>query len=264
MGKIINQAGEWMNCIICDSKSNYYFSKEYTSELFAEMMKDIGPISYYKCVNCGFTASKTHFELKEREWDELNHAYHHLGETVKDRDLSSWHSNPPPYAQQALMLKILAVNRLIDVNSVLDYAGGYGRLSFISEKYHDIFIFVYDPYVRSSEYGVNYVKNIHLNYYDTVINSAMLEHITSRGDLDKLNERVKDNGCLIIHSVICENIPKDPDWFYLKPPVHCAFHTNKSMALLMKQWGNKNSLYCPSSKSWVLYKNVNKDIASKV
>jgi hypothetical protein len=38
------------------------------------------------------------------------------------------------------------------------------------------------------------------------------------------------------------------------PPVHTAFHTNKSMDILMKQWGYKSSIYCPMAKSWILLK----------
>jgi hypothetical protein len=54
--------------------------------------------------------------------------------------------------------------------------------------------------------------------------------------------------------VVCENIPDDPNWFYFKPPVHSAFHTNKSMGILMEQWNYMSSLYCPSAKTWILFK----------
>ena len=64
----------------------------------------------------------------------------------------------------------------------------------------------------------------------------MFEHITCRNDLEKINKSVAEEGCLILHTVICERIPNDCDWFYLDPPVHCAFFTNKSMDILMQQW----------------------------
>ncbi|MBL4706050.1 MAG: hypothetical protein JKY54_16105, partial [Flavobacteriales bacterium] len=75
---------------------------------------------------------------------------------------------------------------------------------------------------------------------------------------------VSEDGCLMIHTVICENIPKNPDWFYFGPPVHCAFHTNKSMEILMEKWGYKSSIYCPSAKSWVLLKRESKEILESV
>jgi ribosomal protein L30E len=69
---------------------------------------------------------------------------------------------------------------------------------------------------------------------------------------------------MIIHTVVCENIPNDPNWFYITPPVHSALHTNKSMDILMKQWGYVSSIYCPSSKCWVLFKNEPETLKSKV
>jgi hypothetical protein len=37
--------------------------------------------------------------------------------------------------------------------------------------------------------------------------------------------------------------------------VHTAFHTNKSMSILMEQWGYAASIYSPQAKSWFLFKN---------
>jgi hypothetical protein len=82
----------------------------------------------------------------------------------------------------------------------------------------------------------------------------MLEHILTREALDEVNNLVADDGILMIHTVICDRIPRDPDWFYLTPMVHTAFHTNKSMEILMKQWGYAASLYSPQAKSWYLFK----------
>jgi hypothetical protein len=67
-----------------------------------------------------------------------------------------------------------------------------------------------------------------------------------------------------LHTVICENIPYDENWFYLEHPVHCAFHTNKSMNILMKQWGFVSSIYSPQAKFWVLFKEEPKDLDVKI
>jgi len=100
-----------------------------------------------------------------------------------------------------------------------------------------------------------------------LINSALFEHIFTRSEFDRINNLIDtDSGCMFLHTVICENIPQNANWFYFEPPVHCAFHTNKSMGILMKQWGFKSSLYCPKAKSWVLFKkptdNIEQTIAS--
>jgi hypothetical protein len=149
---------------------------------------------------------------------------------------------------------------LIEISSIIDYAGGYGTLSKILKKYHNISLDVYDPYVKNPSNDIDYMNDINLKKFKTVFNSALFEHITTRNDFDKINELVDDDGCMIIHTVICENIPKDPNWFYLGPPVHCSFHTNKSMEILMKQWGYEGSIYCPKAKSWILLKKMRPEI----
>ncbi len=123
------------------------------------------------------------------------------------------------------MLSLLGKNNIIKTDNMLDYAAGYGSLSRIADKYFGIDLPIYDPFVWASD--GRYVAAEDLQTYSAVINSAMFEHVTSREDLEELNKLVSDDGCLIVHTVICENIPKDPDWFYLYPPVHTAFHTNK-------------------------------------
>jgi hypothetical protein len=161
--------------------------------------------------------------------------------------------NPPPYLQQAIMLKLLVCNEIIDSIEMLDYAGGYGTLNTIFAKYFNLKLLIYDPFIQNV--STKYLSTRQLGKYKTVFNSAMFEHITSRENLEDINNLVDDNGCLILHTVVCEKIPKDSDWFYLEPPVHCAFHTNKSMEILMKQWGYTASIYSPVSKCWVLLKN---------
>ena len=82
----------------------------------------------------------------------------------------------------------------------------------------------------------------------------MFEHVLDRESLDKINKLVGDKGVLMLHTLVCESVPKDPNWFYMNPMVHTAFHTNKSMGILMEQWGYSASLYSPQAKSWFLFK----------
>ena len=88
----------------------------------------------------------------------------------------------------------------------------------------------------------------------------MFEHIVNRNGLDHINSLVGDDGVMIIHTVVCEKIPKDINWFYITPPVHSALHTNKSMQILMEQWKYESSLYCPLAKCWVLFKKEPSDL----
>lgn len=240
-----------MKCLICHSPSRFYFSKTYTKH-FSELMADIGEVQYWKCENCGFVLSKTHAELSKKAWQKLNNDFHHHIENLSNSKII----NQPPYAEQAMMLAMLSGNGVIGTATMLDYAGGYGTLGKLLKKYHGIDLPIHDPFVTASD-SKNYVQKENLTTYQTVVNSAMFEHVLTRADLDQVNQLVDDGGALVLHTVICENIPQDPDWFYLVPPVHTAFHTNKSMGILMQQWGYASSIYCPPSKCWVLLKNKN-------
>ncbi|MFZ2541717.1 MAG: class I SAM-dependent methyltransferase, partial [Gallionella sp.] len=143
-----------------------------------------------------------------------------------------------------------------------DWGSGYGRFSGIMDKYFGININNYDKYMMPQK---NFLSGSEIanRKFSVVINSAVFEHVTQRRYLDEINSLVSDEGCLIFHTVVCEKIPKDPNWFYLLP-VHCAFHTNKSMEILMGQWGYTCSIYCPTSKMWVLFKKKPKNVEAVV
>jgi hypothetical protein len=248
-----------MKCLICDSDCTYFFSKTYTEPPYDVLMQKIGQVDYHKCTSCGFVLSKTHSALDPETWRELNYKTHMYAEATKDERIV----NQPPYADQAMMLVILGKNGIINTESMLDYAAGYGTLGTILSKYFGISLRLFDPYVQNGDVN-RYVASEKLVRYQTVLNSAMFEHVLKREDLDSVHNMVADSGCLIVHTLICENVPKDPNWFYLKPPVHTAFHTNRSMGVLMRRWGYKSSVYCPKSKSWVLLKEDNGDIGELV
>lgn len=248
-----------MKCMVCDSRSEYYFSKDYRGSPFAEFMSGVGPVDFHRCVNCGFVSSKTHAELSRSDWETLNHQVHHYLEG--EQGLGQ--VNQPPYAEQALSLAMLGTHGIIDVQSMIDYAAGYGSLSKLLARYFGIRLPIYDPYIKDQE-AECYVQTAELGVYKTVLNSAMFEHVVSRRDLDAVNNLVDTDGVLILHTLVCENVPRDPEWFYLAPPVHTAFHTNASMEILMRQWGYRSSAYSPKSKSWVLFREESAAVGERL
>jgi hypothetical protein len=238
-------------------------------------MKDIGKVDYYRCKNCGFVLSKTHHELSLPEWEKLNIDFHHKSEQAMNNLFSGEFPPIPPqatltgmrqpdYHEQAAMFNFLFRNEMIDPTSMLDYGGGYGTLTKIMQKYYGLRLSVYDPYVHNENNSVAYISLDSQKKFKVVFNSALLEHIRYRQDLDNINFLVDTDGCLIFHTIVCERIPKDPNWFYLGAPVHCAFHSNKSMKLLMEQWGYVASIYSPVNKCWILFKDNHRQILEKV
>ena len=239
-------------CIICESETAYFFTKSGFKSPYDSFSAFLGPVDYHKCPNCGFTFSKTLYELEGGKWETLNHNFHHYIENNNNLI-----SNQPPYLQQALMLSVLQRNQLIDLSSAIDYGSGQGTLSSALSKYFSQKLKQYEPFEKKENLSHLYIDNPNSGEFGVVITSALFEHLMTRESFDKINRLVSSDGCLVIHTVICENIPKDPSWFYLEVPVHCSFHTNKSMDILMKDWGYNCSIYCPTAKSWVLFKNAN-------
>ncbi len=248
-----------MKCIVCESECAYFFSKTYSEHPFDEFMREIGKVDYYKCKCCGFVLSKTHSELNEEKWSNLNRLFHHYLENPDNKTKI----NQPPYAEQAMMLSLLGRNGLISIDSMLDYAAGYGTLSNLLAKHLGINLPLFDPYIQAA-HSDRYINAAALKKYKTVINSAMFEHVLNREDLDSVNDLVAQDGCLVVHTRVCGNVPNDPDWFYLRPPVHTAFHTNKSMEILMEQWGYQSSIYCPQSRCWVLLRTAIESVEVQV
>jgi hypothetical protein len=239
-----------IDCYICGRESRFYFRKR-----FEEF--DLGDVDYYECPDCGFVFSGTHHLMNPATWAAVNVAFHSEAEALDVAAMTErpiyLRQNQPPYLQQAMMLNVLSRNGLIGLDDCLDWGSGHGTLSKVLAKYFGVEIMNYDAYMPPQR---NYLAKSMLDgrKFDTVINSAVFEHVTHRRYLDEINSYVGDGGCLIFHTVVCETVPRDPDWFYLLP-VHCAFHTNKSMEILMRQWGYSCSVYCPAAKMWVLYKD---------
>jgi hypothetical protein len=237
-----------MNCLICSGKMEPFLKRDPKKYAYGNLVKDIECYKYSKCTNCGFVFLDTIKELSPQRWERLNHDFHTFIEN------NPAPTNQPPYLEQATFINTLAKYNIIDMNSSLDYAGGYGTLSKILEQVFKLNLSVYDPYVTESSFK-KYINLCEEDKFKFITNSALFEHLTDReGLLDILKPLDKVNGALMIHTVICENIPNDPAWFYYLPPVHCAFHTNKSMNILMNEFGFESSLYCPSAKSWMLFK----------
>lgn len=236
-------------CLICNSDTSPYFSKAYPTYPGSPFADDL-IVRYRRCPACGFVFSQTHREMSVEQWSRLNHSWHmHFESGRSDRI-----ANQPPYADQALAMHMLSRNGLLDMHDALDYAAGFGTLSRFLSKYFNVDIEIYDRYVRSQEAGLRYIEESSLRRYRLVINSAMFEHVLDRESLDEVDRLVARDGVLMLHTVLCERVPPDPEWFYLEPVVHTAFHTNRSMARLMEQWGYAASVYAPQAKSWFLFR----------
>lgn len=229
----------------------YYFSKTFTEF-------DLTNVDYYKCSNCGFVASKTHSMMSVENWESLNFKAHSYYNSIDNNP----NNQPPPYMEQALMLHIMRKHEIIPSENWLDWGSGEAKLAKILYHWFDQKLTCFDKYIEPE---INPLRGgVPSGFkYDVIINSAVFEHVTVRATLDEINDCVSEKGVLAIHTLVREEIPSDKDWFYLLP-VHCSFHTNKSMDILFKEWGYKSSTYCPNAKMWMFFKFKKGQIADKV
>ena len=243
-----------VNCIICDSRSEYYFTK-----FFDEF--GLGRVDYWRCCECGFTLSRTHAEMTPELWRQINEKFHasFFGKQSNLLD-PRWLSR---LQSQAVMLAdCVEVGLLKNSGRWLDYGCGDGKLSDMLKQEYKLDMLKYDEYLSMRP---DYLGSSDLvpGGYDFVLTTSVFEHLTKREQLDQISSLVASRGILGLHTMVREGIPCDPEWFYLHP-VHCAFYTNESMRRLLRQWGYVCSVYNVEARFWLCFKSLSENIEAVV
>ena len=240
-----------MNCIICNSSMNFFFTK--TFHKFG-----LGDVDYWKCSNCGFGASKTHYEMTDKEWSSLNSEFHSISHFAEDNP----YNRNQRYFNQALMISLMEKKGLVEKGKWLDWGCGIGSVAILLQDYFQHRLLTYDKYFTPFVNSIGEEK-LKQGHFDLVVNTAVFEHVRDRSTLNEIESFVSSSGCFAIHTLVPESIPQDPEWMYLLP-VHCSFHTNKSMQILMEQWGYECSVYNEHAKMWILFHQPSREIGPRV
>jgi len=240
-----------MNCIICNAPMRPFFSK--TFDRFG-----LGKVEYETCGTCGFSASRTHYELTPEQWERLNLDFH-LEHNKRPEDP---HNRRQRYFQQAIMLQLMERKGFFGPGPFLDWGSGEGDVSRLASKFFDVNVLNFDLYITPTDRSVQQ-SELKKRGYSLVMSNAVFEHVTSRETLNEIESLVAPDGCLAVHTLIPETVPNDPEWMYLLP-VHCSFHTNSSMGVLMQQWGYTCSVYNEFSKMWIMFKKSPAEILLSV
>lgn len=242
-----------MKCIICSSQMSFFFSKSFDTY-------DLAQVDYWKCQSCGFVISKTHADLSDSDWKKLNYKYHNsfLGKNFNTDD-PRWINR---LNVQAEIIDDLVNLGVLPNTKWLDFASGDGKLSALLKNKYKLTLLNYDKYTPT---GDNFLaeKDLTPLGFDFVITTSVFEHIVKRDDYDYIASLITKDGIMGLHTLVREDIPNDPNWFYLLP-VHCAFHTNKSMNLLLQQWGYKSSIYNVDARLWLFFKSKSDNIETMI
>lgn len=239
-----------MKCMVCSRNMEFYFAKRFDSD-------GLGEAEYYRCPRCGFSASKTHLEMPEADWVRLNTGWHDANNLRQD---NPWNRSQRHF-NQALMIALMHRHGLIPGGKWLDYASGQGGLSRQLHAHFGLELESFDKFVQPTSFPISASQLVERSY-SLVTNTAMFEHARDRQTLDEIEAYVGQGGCLGLHTLVRGEIPADPEWMYLLP-VHCAFFTNSSMAILMQQWGYSCSVYNEHAKMWIWFKSDPRAIEDK-
>jgi hypothetical protein len=242
-----------MKCFVCGSNMRPYFSKDFN-------VFNLKRVEYEKCDNCGFVASKTHFEMSSEEWSKLNVEYHSvfMGSEFNDDD----HKWLDRLNDQAKILSKLHQAGIINLNKKgVDYGCGDGHLVDLIKKEGYQGVMKYDKYMMNTNSDYLSEKELKSSKFNTVINTSVLEHIRDYSPIEEINSLFTEDGVFILHTLVKENIDPDPDWFYLLA-VHTAFYSNKSMQLIFDRMKFESSLYHVKSRMWFWFKKDSKQIES--
>lgn len=235
-----------MECMICNASMSYYFSKNFGGEF------NLYVVDYWKCGDCGFVISKTHKDMSTSEWEKLNKAVH---STYQGTDIAVY--DPKWLTRLATQAKTLS--RLVEMKVLphqlpwVDYACGDGKLADLLTE-GGLHTLKFDRYMHAGNDEYLTESQLLSRRYSNVINTSVLEHLLSLETFDQIASLVSDSGVLSIHTLVREDIPPDPEWFYLLP-VHVAFYTNRSMQILFDKYGFKASVYHLGSTMWFWFKD---------
>lgn len=236
-----------MQCMICGSVQKPYFEKNFGG------LYGLGVVAYDRCGTCGFVASRIHAEMSAREWTELNFNAHsaYQGKDSAPAEDPRWLERLD--SQTACLTALSRAGVLGHELPWLDFGCGDGKLAQYLEL-NCVPVLRFDRYMSNPAYLTE--AQLASTRYNVVLNTSVFEHVRDREPLDEMAALVAQRGVFAIHTLVREEIPADPNWFYLLP-MHCAFFTNRSMQLLFEQWGFHSSLYHVDSRLWFWFREMN-------
>ena len=228
-----------MNCFVCGAKMTPFMEKFFG-------LRYLEACEYVRCEDCGLVVAKTLYEMPHDTWEALNRechaAYQHTDALAVD---PNWLARLQ--AQAKVLAQLINVGVLDKSARAVDYGAGDGKLSDMCKPW----LLKFDAYMaRPNE---NYLSAAELTpaSFDFVITCSVFEHLLGARDVEKIFALLKSDGIAALHTLVCEKVPRDPNWFYLQP-VHATFWTNAAMKKIFRRYDFKSCAYHVESRLWFM------------
>jgi hypothetical protein len=214
------------------------------------------------CDKCGMVINQSVYEMTTKEWGKLNDSHRSYQGTDSDPNDPNWIQR---LRTQADVLAELFRYKVLNENEKnIDYGCGDGKLSdYIMDAYekktgdrpaHN-FIGKYDKYMRPAN-ATDYYNDgdVEAGGFDFVVSCSVFEHLRGINEVDSILSLVKPDGIVGLHTLVCEQVPQDPDWYYLSG-CHCTIWTNKAMQILYQKNNFKGCAYHVEARMWFFFKD---------
>ncbi len=243
-----------MKCFVCGSEMKGYFRKK--------MLPEMPEWEYVRCENCGLVLCQTVYEMSDREWKQINDGCGEKFGHDEDPDDPRWVER---LNCQAKLFAGLADQGVWEPEMrFVDYGCGDGKLADYVQNELNVSktgmssshkLLKYEKFIRpEGENDFLRDEDMKPGSFDMVVSCSVFEHLLGRPDVDEIIGLLNDKGTLCMHTLVCEEVPQDPDWFYLLGG-HCTLWTNKSMALLFEQYGFAGCAYHVEGRMWFFFKD---------
>ena len=230
-----------MNCFVCGGEMRPFMKKSFG-------MKNLDVCEYVRCEDCGLVVAKTLYEMPKKTWEALNHECHAAYQNTDSLDVDPrWLER---LRTQAEVLNELLLIEVLDPSArAVDYGAGDGKLSEMCKPW----LMKFDEYMARPNENYLTAEDLKPASFDFVITCSVFEHLIGAADVEKIFALLKSDGIMALHTLICEEVPQDPNWFYLQP-VHCTFWTNAAMKKIFQQYQFSACAYNVESRLWFMFR----------
>ena len=239
-----------MNCFVCDSKMTPFMEKNFG-------MKNLDACEYFRCENCGLVVAKTLYDMPRENWEALNRECHAAYQNTNELDVDPrWLERL--HAQAKVLAQLVDCGVIEKSARAVDYGAGDGKLSdYLAEKISAPKLLKFDAYMSRPNENYLPAEDLTVGTFDFVITCSVFEHLLGAADVEKIFALLTDDGTAALHTLVCEEVPRDSNWFYLQP-VHATLWTNDAMKKIFRRYKFVACAYHVESRLWLMFRSLEK------